>query len=444
MANSLKPMHSSRISGFYKQTVAERQASLAQFLGQSIDNVRQLGDGAGFGIEIADVLVENAVGVFGLPLGIACNFRVNGRDRLVPMVIEESSVIAAASNAARLLRNEEQGIVAEASAPVMIGQLQVMDIPDIERGSQRILADKERLIELANRTRPTLLARGGGARDLVVRVLHSKDHGSMIVVHLHVDVCDAMGANIINTMMEALAPEVEELSSGRVYLKILSNLTDLRTVRVRGAVPVARLSRPEMDGVEVAQRIERASVFAEVDPYRAATHNKGIMNGIDAVLLATGQDFRAVEAGAHAYAARSGQYSSLSRWRYRDGALHGEMELPLAVGIVGGITRVHPIVQRLMEWMGIREAAELAEMTAAVGLAQNLAAILALSTEGIQRGHMSLHARNIAIQAGASTAHVDEVAERMRRDNRVSEGYAREIVAEIETREIAFRRAASL
>lgn len=411
-------MRNSRLKGFYRQSISDRRAELARFLGQPADVIQQLEDGAGFSVELADHLVENAIGIFALPLGVACNFRINGRDWLIPMVTEESSVIAAASHAAKLLRSGD-GIIAEATEPVMIGQLQLLNAANIDAATEAVETNSERLVAIANETKERLVRLGGGARSLVVRKIDC-ELGPMLVMHLHVHVVDAMGANIVNEMMERLAPHVEALTGGEVHLRILSNLSDQRTVTVRGEVPVEMLTKGSLSGLEVAQRVEKASIFAEVDPYRAATHNKGIMNGVDAVLLATGQDFRAVEAGAHAFAARNGRYSSLSRWRCVDGMLRGEMELPLAVGTVGGLTKLHPTVKRLLEWMELGSAADLAKLTAAAGLAQNLAAILALSTEGIQRGHMSLHARNVALAAGVGADLLDQVVAGMVAANQVN------------------------
>ncbi len=410
---------SSRLSKFYKLSVEERLAIVQKFADLSDAEVDSLRGTMPDRLTEAGRMIENGAGLFHLPVGIAANFRLDGKDVLVPMVIEEASVVAASSNAARMLRGGE-GIITDATAPLMIGQIQLCDVPDLEVAKAALLADAERLVELANDGHNRLLARGGGARHLEVRVFESSEIGPMLIVHLLVDVCDAMGANLVNGMAERLAGECEQLSGGRAFLRILSNLADRRLVSATGRVPLKLLARPalDMDGLEVAERVVRASVFAEVDPYRAATHNKGIMNGMDAFLLATGQDWRAVEAGAHAYAARSGTYSAMAHWRIEDDELVGRIEVPMQVGVVGGVTRVHPVVKVLLKVVGSRTASDVGRVAAAAGLAQNLAAILALATEGIQRGHMSLHARNIAATAGARDHEIDEeVSEMIKRQS---------------------------
>ena len=407
----------SRLAGFYRLPVEERLRRVQAFADLSDADVEVLRGTDPALVAGADRMIENVAGVFHLPVGIAANFRIDGHDVLVPMVIEEASVVAACSNAARMLRHG-RGIATNASAPIMIGQVQLCDVPDLPAAAQAILKDKARLVDLANEGHQRLLARGGGARDLEVRTFAETATGPMLVIHLLVDVCDAMGANLVNAMAERLAPELEQLSGGGAFLRILSNLSDRRVVQVEGRVPLQELDRPALgySGAEVAARVERASVFAEVDPYRAATHNKGIMNGVDAFLIATGQDWRAVEAGAHAFAARSGMYSALARWRVEGDALVGRMTLPVQVGIVGGVTKVHPVVRVLLQVVGARKAQDIGRVAGAVGLAQNLAAILALATEGIQRGHMSLHARNIAAAVGARDGQIDRiVAEMIRR-----------------------------
>jgi hydroxymethylglutaryl-CoA reductase len=339
-------------------------------------------------IERADHLIESVVGVFPLPLGIAQNVRVNGRDYLVPMAIEEASVVAAASNGAKLLR-AGGGIAVECDASRMVGQIQVLDVPSFEAAAAALTGAREKLLAEANARHQRLLGAGGGARRFEVRALEGTEAGDMLVVELEVDVRDAMGANVVNSMCEEIAPLVQELTRGRIGLRILTNLCDRRCVRATGQVPAEAVG-----GAEGVRGIVEASIFAEVDPYRAATHNKGIMNGVDAVLLATGQDWRAAEAGAHAFAARSGKYGALATWR-RDaaGSLVGRLEMPLAVGTVGGGINVHPTARVARKILGAHGAAELAAVAAAVGLAQNLAAIRALAQEGIQRGHMELHKR---------------------------------------------------
>ena len=419
----------SRLPKFYKLEVEERLAVVQRFAGLSDNEIDNLRGTMPERLAEAGRMIENVAGLFHLPVGIAANFRLDGRDVLVPMVIEEPSVVAASSNAARMLRGGP-GIITDATAPLMIGQIQLCDVPDLEAGRAALLAEADRLVELANDGQNRLLARGGGARQLEVRVFEASDIGPMLVVHLLVDVCDAMGANLVNGMAERLASECEELTGGRAFLRILSNLADRRLVSATGRVPLKLLNRPAlgMDGLEVAERVVRASVFAEVDPYRAATHNKGIMNGMDAFLLATGQDWRAVEAGAHAYAARSGTYSAMAHWRVEDDELVGRIEVPMQVGVVGGVTRVHPVVKVLLKVVGAKTASDVGRVAAAAGLAQNLAAILALGTEGIQRGHMSLHARNIAAAAGARDHEIDEVVSEMIKRRTITHDAAEAIV----------------
>jgi hydroxymethylglutaryl-CoA reductase len=418
----------SRLPGFYNRSVEARLSLLAETAGLTADEVAILRDG-GLGVERADQMIENVVGVHALPWGIATNFRVNGRDVLVPMVIEEPSVVAGASLAAKLAR-AGGGFEAHTTAPVMIGQMQVLDLVDPWAARFALLQQKARLLEAANQVDRVMVDLGGGARDLQVRVFETSPAGPMLAVHLSYDCRDAMGANAVNTAVEHLAPLVEEISGGRVVLRILSNLADQRLARARCVIPVEALAFDAFDGQQVARGIFEAWAFAATDPYRAATHNKGIMNGIDAVVIATGNDWRAVEAGAHAYAARCGRYTSLSTWCLDEaaGQLSGTLELPLVVGTVGGATRVHPLAQVALKIMGVKNARELAKVIAAVGLAQNLAAIRALATEGIQRGHMSLHARQVAIAAGADGQAVMRVAQQMVQEGRVRLDRAREIL----------------
>lgn len=420
---------SSRLSGFYKLPVDERLARVQAFAGLSDGEIDILRGHEPERLAAADKMIENVVGLFHFPLGFAANFRLDDEDILVPMVIEEPSVVAASSNAARMMRGG-RGIVTSATAPIMIAQIQLCDVPDLEAGRAAILADAERLVALANEGHPRLIARGGGARELVVRVLPESEIGPMLVVHLHVDVCDAMGANLVNAMAERLAPEVEMLTGGSAFLRILSNLADRRLISCEGRIPFRELDRPTMgwSGADVAERVVRASVFAEVDPYRAATHNKGIMNGVDAFLLATGQDWRAVEAGAHAYASRDGQYRAMAVWRIEGEELVGRMTLPMQTGIVGGVTKVHPVVRVLLKVIDARTASDIGRIACAVGLAQNLAAILALATEGIQRGHMSLHARNIAAAVGARDEQIDRVVAEMIKRRTISHDAAEAII----------------
>jgi hydroxymethylglutaryl-CoA reductase len=421
--------HSSRISGFYKLSPTERQHVLADWASLSAAQVAAL-EGA-LGLSLADKMIENAVGTYALPLGIATNFVVNGRDVLVPMVIEEPSVVAGASYAARLAR-AGGGFHAESEESLMIGQIQVLELTDVEEAGRKVQSQKQRLLDLANSTDPVIVSLHGGARDVEVRTLRDTPRGPMLVVHLLYDCRDAMGANMVNTACEALAPLIEEITGGRVNLRILSNLADHRLARARCVVPAKELGTEKVAGDLVAQRIVEAYAFAAADPYRAATHNKGIMNGIDAVALATGNDWRAIEAGAHAYAARDGRYTSLSTWSLDTaGDLVGELELPLAVGVVGGATRVHPGAQTALAIMGASTARDLAETMVSAGLAQNLAAIRALATEGIQRGHMTLHARQVAIAAGATGDEVDQVASRLVQEGTVRGDRAQQLLNEI-------------
>lgn len=406
-------MTTSELSGFYRLDLENRRQRVAEITGMSTHDLELLSSESGLSDEQANRMAENVLGVMGLPLGLCVNMRVDGRDCLIPMATEEPSVVAAASYAAKLIR-AGGGVTTEHSAPHMIGQIQLLDVPDPVAAEKAVLAAAPELIELANGGHPHLVAAGGGAIELEVFHLPPMDAndpcGPMMVVHLVVDVQDAMGANAINGMCERIAVPIVELTGGRVGLRILSNLADRRRVIARGSVPFSALEGRGKHGVELARGIVEASVFAERDPYRAATHNKGIMNGVDSVLLAFGQDWRAVEAGAHAFAARNGRYTALARWRLGDGHLEGELELPMAVGTVGGVARVHPTVRVTRELASVSAAAELASVTAAVGLAQNLAALRAMAAEGIQRGHMRLHARNVAAEAGANGSEVEEIA----------------------------------
>ena len=355
-------------------------------------------------------MVENAAGIYALPLGIALNFIVNGREVLVPMAIEEPSVVAGASFMARLAR-AGGGFTVQTTPPEMIGQMQLLDVPDLPKALLAIMEQKQALLDEVAAVDPILQRLGGGPRDLEVRLIDSSPVGAFLVLHLIYDVRDAMGANAVNTAVERLAPRVEALTGGRVHLRILSNLADRRLARATCTIPLSELAFGEYSAEAVRDGIIEAWAFAAADPYRAATHNKGIMNGVDAVVIATGNDWRAIEAGAHAYAARGGRYTSLSTWGVDEqGNLTGSLEMPMAVGIVGGATKVHPGARATLKLMGVRTASELAEVTAAVGLAQNLAALRALATEGIQRGHMSLHARQVAIAAGAQGEQIERLA----------------------------------
>jgi hydroxymethylglutaryl-CoA reductase len=403
----------SRLPGFYNQPLAERRRLLSEFAQLSDEDLEALGGLAGLSVEQADHMVENVVGVHALPLGIALNFVVNSRDVLVPMAIEEPSVVAGASYMAKLARLGG-GFFAHTTPPEMIGQIQILDVSDLPMARLALLEKKDELLAEVAEIDPVLKKLGGGPRDLQVRLIAESPVGPFLVLHLIYDVRDAMGANAVNTAAERLAPHLEAITGGRVHLRILSNLADRRLARVRCTIPLNSLAFDNYNAEEVRDGIIAAWAFAAVDPYRAATHNKGIMNGVDAVVIASGNDWRAIEAGAHAYAARQGSYSSLSAWGSdAQGNLVGTLEMPMAVGIVGGATRVHPTAQAAIKLMGVQTAAELAEIIVSVGLAQNLAALRALATEGIQRGHMSLHARQVAIAAGAEGKAIERLAERL-------------------------------
>ena len=424
-------MATSRIPGFYNLSLDERLTKLAGTSGLSAVDLAAFQPAGGLTPDAADHMIENAVGLHSLPLGIALNFIVNGREVLVPMVIEEPSVVAGASFMAKLAR-AGGGFTAEADEPLMIGQMQVLDVPDIPLARSALMEHRAELLAEADTIDPILKKLGGGARDLEIRIIEESPSGPFLVIHLIYDVRDAMGANAVNTACEKLAPRVEVITGGRVHLKILSNLADRRLARARCIIPVKELAFETVGytGEQVRDGILAAWAFAAVDPYRAATHNKGIMNGVDAVVIATGNDWRAVEAGAHAYAARSGRYTSLSTWgRDADGNLTGFLEMPMAVGIVGGATKVHPTAKAALKLMGVKTASELSEIIVSVGLAQNLAALRALATEGIQRGHMSLHARQVAIAAGATGDMIEKVAAQMVAEKTVRIDRAEEILA---------------
>jgi hydroxymethylglutaryl-CoA reductase len=420
----------SRLPGFYDLSLDERAGRVADWAGLD-DQERDLLAGPGLAGERANQMIENVVGLHALPLAIAPNFLINGRETLVPMEIEEPSVVAAASFMARIVR-QAGGFQTCSTEPVMIAQMQVLGVTDPWAARFDLLCHKQRLLDLADQTDPVVVSLHGGARDLEVRVFPETPVGPMLVIHLLYDTRDVMGANTVNTAAEALTPVVEEITGGRVHLRIVSNLADRRLARAKCVLPPALLAFDGYGGEQVAQGIVEAYTFAALDPYRAATHNKGIMNGVDAVALACGQDWRAIEAGAHAYAARTGHYTSLSTWtRDRDGALVGTLELPLAVGTVGGATRVHPGARVALKILAVQSARELAEVMAAVGLAQNLGALRALSTEGIQKGHMALHARQVALAAGATGDQVQAVAARLVAERSIRLDRAQAILAEM-------------
>ncbi len=380
----------SRIPGFYRERIEERLRTMIETGLLSEASAEHLRDGGRLTLEIADRMSENVIAVHGLPLAIALNFRVNHRDVLVPMAVEEPSVVAAASNAARQVRMTG-GFFGEATAPIMTTQVQFDDVPNPREAKARVEAERERIFRVADDAIPGMVKRGGGCRDMDVRVL-DEEHG-VLVVHLYVDVGDAMGANVVDAVAEAVAPEIREFTGGSVGLRILSNLPIRRRVHVH-----CEVSADVLGGPELAEGIVKASRFAELDPYRAVTHNKGIMNGVDAVALAMGQDWRSIEAGAHAFASVTGTYKPLAVWRRTESGIRGELDMPLAVGTVGGSTRVHRGVRAGFELMGVKSAGELAIVMAAAGMASNLAALRALAGEGIQRGHMRLHSRKQEVQ----------------------------------------------
>lgn len=427
----LSQQKSARLPGFYKKPLAERVAIVSDWAHLTPGETAVL-QGQSLPREQADKMVENVLGVFALPLGVAVNFKINDRDFLIPMVVEEPSVLAAVSHSAKLIR-AGGGFQAHSSAPIMIGQIQVLDIPDMTAAIRTLEQNKLYLMEAANDISQNIVRRGGGARGIEIRPFLETPVGPMLVVHLLYDCQDAMGANAINTAVEHLAPMVAELTNGRTNLRILSNLADQRTATASCTIPADVLTKGDIPGTAVAKQIEEANAFAIVDPYRAATHNKGIMNGIDAVCIATGNDWRAVEAGAHAYAARDGQYRALTDWHVDDnGDLYGEMTLPLAVGIVGGATKVHPTAQVAMKILNVESAGELAQIMAAVGLAQNLAAIKALATVGIQKGHMRMHARQVAMAAGAPAPLIQQIATQLVSEENIRVNRARELLNEIQ------------
>ena len=416
----------SRISGFYKLSPRERIQVVKDFAGLTDEEVDLLQSTGSLKLELADRMIENVIGAFPVPLGIAVNFLINGRDYLIPMAIEEPSVVAAASYGAKMAR-AKGGFFTSSTEPIMIGQIQAVDVPDPYGARMAVLAAEEEILKKANEQDPMLVSVGGGAKDLDAKVIQSSV-GPMVITELYVDCRDAMGSNAVDTMAEAVAPLIERVTHGRVHLRIVSNLATKRLARAWTVV-----AKEEVGGEEVVDGIVKAYAFAAADPYRAATHNKGILNGIIAVVLATCNDHRAVEAGAHAYAARSGHYGPLTIWeKNKEGNLVGSIELPMAVGIIGGATRVHPVAKITLKILGVKTARELGEVMAAVGLAQNLAALRALAHEGIQRGHMSLHARNVAIMAGATRDLIDLLVERMVEERKIRLDRAKELIEKYE------------
>ncbi|MGA2310047.1 MAG: hydroxymethylglutaryl-CoA reductase, degradative [Candidatus Bathyarchaeia archaeon] len=417
---------SSLISGFYKLSPKQRLAAVKEFADLTDEETELLQNTGSLPMDLADRMIENVVGAFPVPLGIGTNFLINKRDYLIPMAIEEPSVVAAASYAAKMAR-DGGGFHTSSTPPIMIGQIQVVNVKDPYAARMRVIQSRDEILKKANEQDPVLVSAGGGAKDVEAKII-STTQGQMLIVEMQVDCRDAMGPNAVNTMAEAVAPMIERIANGHVYLRIVSNLATKRLVRASCLVPKASVA-----GEDIVDGIVNAYAFAAADPYRAATHNKGILNGIIAVILATCNDHRAIEAGAHAYAARTGHYTSLSTWeKNENGDLVGSIELPMAVGLVGGAVRTHPIAKIALKILGVKTANEFGEVLAAVGLAQNLGALRALAHEGIQRGHMSLHARNIAVTAGATGDLIDKVAAKMVEERKVRVDRAKELVEQYE------------
>jgi hydroxymethylglutaryl-CoA reductase len=423
------------LSGLYKYSLTERVQKLATYRDLSAEETGWLDQG--LSLAQAEVMIENVVGRYALPLGLATNFLINGQELVIPLAVEEPSIVAALSYAAKLAR-AGGGFQSRSSEPLMIGQIQLLGLPDLAQAISQLSQAEPELLAAANRQHPTIQGLGGGAKGFEYRPFPQTPAGPMLVVHLLYDCRDAMGANAVNTAVETIAPLVEEISGGRANLRILSNLSDRRTARAECLIPCQHLSRDGVEGATVAQAIFEAWALAEVDPYRAATHNKGIMNGIDAVAVATGNDWRALEAGAHAYAARTGHYRSLTEWSLIGAAagkpthLRGVLHMPLSVGVVGGATKAHPTARVALKILGHPNAATLAEIMVAVGLAQNLGALRALTAEGIQQGHMRLHARQVALAAGASESDVQRIANQLVAEGAIREARARELLTTLE------------
>jgi len=412
----------SDISGFYKLSLEERQHQLAKIFNLEHEEIKLLQALGYFTPTQIDTLIENVIGSYQLPLGIALNFKINGKDYILPMVIEEPSVVAAASNAAKIAR-KNGGFQSEEVKSIMISQIQITQLKDIAAAKEILARNKEKILKIANEQDPLLTKLGGGAIDIEIREIETKK-GKMVILHLLVNVLDAMGANVVNTMAEAVSPYIEEISEGKIYLRIVSNLATHRIAKCK-----AVFDKNLLGGEEVVEGILNAYEFALADPYRATTHNKGIMNGIIALTLATGNDTRAIEAGAHAYASLSGKYKPLTKFKSdSDGNLVGEIEVPLALGIVGGMTKIHPMARLVLKILGVKSAEELSQITAALGLAQNVAALRALAAEGIQKGHMVLHSRNIAKTAGVPDELIEKVAKMLVQDGKIRVDYAKEIL----------------
>jgi len=415
----------SRIPGFHGMSIQDRLAKVAELTGLDEAGVAHLSNTGNLDAVTADRMIENVIGTMNIPVGVATNLIIDGREVLVPMATEESSVIAAVCNAAKQCR-PAGGIATSTSGPLMIAQIQLVGVSDPENARFKILEHRDEIKAICDETDPVLLKFGGGYRDMEVRIIDSDD-GPMVITHLIVDTRDAMGANAVNSMAEAVGPRIAEWTRGRVFLRILSNLADRRLARARGVWRVE-----DIGGEAVRDGMLSAFRFADADPYRAATHNKGIMNGVTAVVMATGNDTRAIESGAHAYAARTGRYRSMTCWeRDADGNLVGLLEIPMAVGLIGGATKMHPTAQTALRILGVETADELARIIVAVGLAQNFAALKVLATTGVQKGHMSLHAKNIAAMAGAQGDEVDTIADKLKAMGKVRVDIAEQLLAEL-------------
>ena len=417
----------SQLSGFYKLTPKQRLALIKEFANLTDEEANTLQNTGSLPLDQADRMIENVVGTFPVPLGIAVNFLINNHDYLIPMAIEEPSVVAAASYAAKMVR-DGGGFHTTSTPPIMIGQIQTINIKDPYHARMQVLQAKDEILQKANDQDPVLINAGGGAKDLDSKIIHTTQ-GPMLITELHVDCRDAMGANAVNTMNEAVAPLIERITGGHSLLRIISNLAVKRLARASCTIP-----KESIGGEKIVDGIVNAYAFATADPYRAATHNKGIMNGTIAVIIATGNDHRAIEAGAHAYAARTGQYTSLSTWeKNANGDLTGTLELPMAVGLIGGAVKTHPIARIAIKILGVKTANEFGEVCTAVGLAQNLGALRALANEGIQRGHMSLHARNIAVMAGATGEQIDTISAKMVEERKIRVDRAKELLDKLKT-----------
>lgn len=432
------PYHNSRIPGFYQLTLDERIERIGEYFELSSSEVDDLRSQGALRLDSADRMIESVIGVYSLPIGLGLNLRVNGKDHLVPMAVEEASIVAAVSYGSKIVRRSG-GFTAEVDEGIMIGQVSVMGLPDPSAAGEQVLAHKADLLKIADASSPRMKERGGGARDIEVRIvdepgIHTPGayEGPFLVVHLLADCLDAMGANLINTMVEAIAPKIVEITNGGILMRILSNLADRRMARAEARIDFEAFDkRAGLGGEELARRIATASHLAQIDPYRAATHNKGVMNGIDAIAVATGNDWRSIESAAHAYASRDGHYRGMAHWWVDSDQLVGRLELPMAVGIVGGNIAHHPMAQLMLRFLRTHSSRELAGVMVASGLAQNLGALRALVSEGIQEGHMALHARSVALSAGATAEEADELIRRLIKTKEITVSTAEKVLAEM-------------